>query len=261
MEIYPEGQFVLERDGDVVGVIYSQRIKSKDDLSSMRTDTSWKFHDKTGGVVQLLGVSILPQYQGHGFGDELLEYLLNHCRKIKDATSFVGVSFCKNYHKQTEQNFGKYIYSKDKYGSVKDPVLRFHERHGGKVSGVLKGYRPDDHENEGNGILISYDIFSQEASEKAPQKEKARMFFLEQLIKNNLGPDKEVFYSEKIPLMEMGLDSADLLNLRDQLNSHYQVNLESVFFFEYNTVAKIKKYFNEQQIEVEEKELSERTIN
>ena len=261
VEIYPEGQFVLEMDSNVVGVIYSQRIKSKDELSSMRTETSWKFHDKTGSVIQLLGVSILPQYQGHGFGDELIEHLLNRCRALKDVTSFIGVSFCRNYHKQTEQNFEKYIYSKDKYGSVKDPVLRFHERHGGKVSGVLKGYRPDDHENEGNGILINYDIFSKEASKKIFQKEKSEALFLEQLVKNYLGSDKAIFYSETIPLMEMGLDSSDLLNLRDQLNSHYQVNLESIFFFEYNTVAKIKKYFKEQQIEIEEKELPEKTIN
>lgn len=55
LEAYPECQFVLEREGAIVGVIYSQRIKDKDQLHRMRTDTSWNFHDKTGSVIQLLG--------------------------------------------------------------------------------------------------------------------------------------------------------------------------------------------------------------
>ena len=266
IENYPEGQFVMEKEGIIVGVVYSQRIEGKDQFYKMKTDTAWEFHTPAGNIAQLLGVSVLPTYQGHGFGDELLDYLINFYKSKKEILNFFGVSFCKNYRQQNELSLNEYVHLRDKNGFIKDPILRFHERHGARVGGLLKGYRPDDYQNDGCGVLMDYkNIFDNYTEEKIFKKENEKdkqeeSAFLENLVRGYLGSSGEYHYSENTPLMEMGLDSADLLNLRDQLNSYYGTKLEASFFFEHKKVSDIKKYFKNHQFESQGKNKTEEQI-
>ena len=48
--------------------------------------------------------------------------------------------------------------------------------------------------------------------------------------------------------MEMGLDSADLLSINEQICDHYQIELTPEFFFQYNTTEQILSYLKEQLI-------------
>ncbi|MCP5006098.1 MAG: class I SAM-dependent methyltransferase, partial [Planctomycetes bacterium] len=79
IEKYPQGQFVLEKEGKVLGVIYSQRIESAKKLGGETASTAHRLHNDEGEVVQLLCINIHPDAQNQNLGDQLLEFMLQRC--------------------------------------------------------------------------------------------------------------------------------------------------------------------------------------
>lgn len=63
--------------------------------------------------------------------------------------------------------------------------------------------------------------------------------FLKEVIKKLLGEGKEKNFAKERPLMEMGLDSADLLELSEQLSLRFKRKLDPAFFFQYNSPKRI----------------------
>ncbi len=246
LDIYPQGQFVLELDESVVGVIYSQRIQSKGTIEGNTAENIHLIHDKTGPVLQLLAINIHPESQDRNFGDELLEFLLQYCAAEKKIQEVVGVTLCKRYEQSNGLPFEEYIHTTDELGKIQDPILRFHERHGAKIEKTIPGYRPKDIRNEGNGVLVSYDISKRNRDDlkirkrSFPKKNLREIeSFIEQIITSCLGKEGAAAYSKSRPLMEMGLDSSDLAKLNEQIGNEFQLDLEPSFFFEYNTPSQV----------------------
>ena len=255
---YPEGQLVLELENNTVGVIYSQRITQIEDLqtaSSLSVDT---LHDVKGHIVQLLSLNILPKFQHRNLGNHLLEFMLQRCNLLSGVDLVVGVTRCKAYHTQSDKSLKDYICERNAQGRLVDPILRFHELHGAQIGGLVPGYRPNDTNNEGDGVLVIYDVHRRVRNEalfceSIDREEVLSGYhpmcpvdivaeiegFLETAIKTCLGEHKGAAYAPMRPLMEMGLDSADLLTLKEQIGDRYQIGVEPSFFFQYNTVEKI----------------------
>src|SRR5439155_9161963 len=158
IKAYPQGQFVLEREGRVVGVIYSQRIESPERLQGETASRVHSLHTPFGEVVQLLAINIHPEFQNLSLGDQLLEFMLQRCSLMKGVKSVCGVTICKEYHSGKSVPFAEYIHSRDEEGRIQDSVLSFHESHGASIEKALAGYRPKDVNNEGFGVLIHNDI-------------------------------------------------------------------------------------------------------
>src|SRR5262245_55232407 len=55
---YPQGQFVLEKEGKTLGVIYSQRIARTDALMTCAAADVHKLHQDSGAIIQLLAVNV-----------------------------------------------------------------------------------------------------------------------------------------------------------------------------------------------------------
>jgi len=264
---YPEGQFVLTLEGKVVGVIYSQRIHNQEDLHQTNSTNVARLHHVDGHIVQLLAINIDPKVQERRLGDQLLEFMLQRCEIIPEIHSVVGVTRCRDFHKQKNISMAKYIHQRDEKGRIFDPILRFHELHGASILVPVSGYRLKDHQNKGFGALVHYDLHHRRRRDvKNLDKEKDQQskinveqslsyqsssiekvgLFLEELIKQLLGEDDKQNFSQQSPLMEMGLDSADILELSEQisLNLHYEI--EPAFFFQYNSYERILSYFKQQ---------------
>lgn len=256
---YPQGQFVLTLEERVVGVIYTQRIHQQETVFNMTADTADAYHQPQGELVQLLAINILPEMQKKQLGQQLLEWMLQRCSVMNGVTAVVGVTLCKNYSPQASQSLLEYIQQRESSGYLADPILRFHELHGATIVGLVPHYRPKDVSNEGQGVLIHYDIFgrtpkptpasqapaiSPSQSELSVGKEIADT--IETLIRKCLGKDREAAYALNKPLREMGLDSADVMELTLQVGRQYQLPLNPAFFFRYNTVARIATYLHEQ---------------
>src|SRR6266511_3389281 len=251
---YPEGQFVLEKKAKTLGVIYSQRIASTDALMTCAAADVHELHQESGPIIQLLAVNIDPQAQDLNYGDQLLEFMLQRCILIPGVKQVVGVTLCKNYSAEGAQSFEEYI---RRQGGGQDPVLAFHQAHGAEIVKAIAGYRPRDRANQGNGVLVSYDILNRtprrqriEAAANAATVSDLRITAIDQqqiseFVRGEAAQSLGVGKSEcdiDRPLMEMGLDSADLLKLQQRCEDRFGLEFQAGFFFEYNTVRKVVEY-------------------
>ncbi|WP_372366348.1 aminotransferase class III-fold pyridoxal phosphate-dependent enzyme [Candidatus Uabimicrobium sp. HlEnr_7] len=260
---YPQGQFVLCYRDSIVGVVYSQRIQSVKQLEGKTSVTVCELHDASASIVQLLAVNIDPGAQNLELGNFLLEFILRYYEEI-GIKSIVGVTLCKNYDTKKSLSFLEYIEKRNKYGNTEDPILFFHESHGATIEGVLPNYRSLDTANECYGVLVRYNLLNRSSLQKIDTKKskckstayttKEIYTYLEEIVKSALG-EKQGNFSLSSPLMEMGLDSLDLLVLQDKISHNYNIELESEFFFQYNTLKKVENYLIEALI-IEQQEIT-----
>ena len=269
---YPAGQLVLEQAGRVLGVSYTQLISDAEVLKSSEFDQVESLHDSAGSTLQLISVNVLPEMQGGRLGDRLLEFVLQRAGLASGITAVIGVTRCKNFYLQTALTLERYIQLRNSRGVLADPILRFHEQHGAQITKLLPGFRPRDRQNDGCGVLVEYDPRQRVRKDYQPagaplllstiprvsasslQTVSASVLqtvkvsasglqtvteFLEATIRQCLGRHKASSFGANRPLMEMGLDSADLLELGDQISHQYQMSLDATFLFEHNSAQKI----------------------
>ncbi len=253
---FPSGQCVMDMGGRVVGAIYSQRIAATEMLKTAVVRNVSSLHQEDGPIVQLLAVTILPDVQNLGLGDQLLEFMLQYCSAQMGIERIVAVSLCKQYHLHHLVPMEEYIHSRDEDGHLRDPILRFHEGHGGCITGLCPGYRPLDIDNRGNGVLVEYDIKNRLtenglAKEHGLDKHEGQVEqvlpLVEECVRRVMREAVSWSFSLSRPLMEMGLDSLKLMELRLLLGKRLGRELDSAFFFRYSTPEKIARFFEDGQ--------------
>src|SRR5260370_42267014 len=126
-------------------------------------------------------------------------------------------------------------------------MLRFHEAHGAAIGSVLPGFRPNDRQNEGAGVLIEYKLdqlpaVKQSAKQVGMRIENDISASVRACIQRVLGPARVHLDLAEAPLMEMGLSSLELLELRDLLAVSLATELEPTFFFPFGTTEAIVDY-------------------
>lgn len=268
---YPEGQLVVEIDDHVAGVVYSQRIIDRDSFVDITFDKIEAFHNNEGSIIQLLAVNIMPDLQHRKLGDQLLEFMLQKCSLMNGVQTVVGITRCKEYHRHTNIPMQDYIKLRNKQDKLVDTTLRFHELHGAKIKKLVPGYWSKHINNRGDGVLIEYDVHNRKRTdikitgktneknnETIEQNKKIISDFVTSTIKRILGISKEQEFTLERPLMEMGLDSADLLELNEQISVKYQIQLEPSFFFKYSTPGRIVAFLHE-SLDLDDEEVEEKT--
>ena len=160
VELYPEGQFVMELDGRIAGVIYSQRINDYTQLDGLTDAEAEHLHTPDGVIVQLLAANVDPDFQKRGLGDQLREFVLQISALTPGVKSVAGVTLCSGYDKHPDICLEDYIHLRDSEDNALDPTLRFHASQGARILRLVPGYRPADTANLGAGVLIEYDLRS-----------------------------------------------------------------------------------------------------
>ncbi|RZL00032.1 MAG: SDR family NAD(P)-dependent oxidoreductase, partial [Rubrivivax sp.] len=243
---HPRGQVVLLMNGDIAGAMYSQRIE--DPAAIMRTTSQevHALHVPEGAFVQLLAVNVQPEWQNLSLGDQLLEFMLQRCAVLDGVSTVVAVTRCKDYAQHPDVSPDAYISLRNAQGRLVDSVLRFHELHGAQIREVVWDYRPSDLVNLGHGVLVQYDIRHRQRDDVASPSAavapagvdgaavEAIVLAAARVL---LKPNCPLALSS--PLMEMGLDSADLLQLTESISHQLGIKLSATFFFEFNTCEKI----------------------
>ncbi len=250
VEHFPVGHLVYELDGRVVGVIYSQRIQSTEPLKITNSRNVSSLHTAIGPITQLLALNVLPELKHLMLGDQLLTCMLRRCLLENDVKKVVAVTLCQNYGKHTHLSINEYIRARNAHGQLLDPILRFHEGHGAIIKHLIPGYRPEDAENQGNGVLVEYDLGNNKAV--APQQGRPDETACDEDIASAIKKyvvsvthvDDERDYSPKRALMDMGLSSLDLYGLRMLIGRKLGVELDPAFFFRYGTPESIVAYFD-----------------
>ncbi|MFB8795997.1 MAG: SDR family NAD(P)-dependent oxidoreductase [Microcoleus sp.] len=258
IECFPTDHCVLEIDGQLVGVMYSQRISNAEILRKATYAEVPSLYDPQGPVIQLLGINILPEMQDKDLGDRLREFMLQLCALKGGISRVVGVTRCKNYVSQADSPIEEYIHQRNELGQLLDPILRFHEAGGATIEAIIPNYRPEDADNRGIGVLIEYNIHAiqpkhsqaavtEEIWRDRQPSERRENETLDEILKGCLrsviGNERMAAFGSKRPLMEMGLDSLELLELKMLLSLRLGVELEPTFFFQYSTPEAIARYF------------------
>ena len=255
----PAGQFVLEVDGKIAGAIYSQRITSTKILYQATNANISRSHVPDACIVQLLAVNTHPEMQSLGLGDQLLEFMLQIAGAKEQVEGVVAISLCKDYPSHNNMSMEAYIETRDEQGFLIDPILRFHDCHGAKIEGLVAGYRPADTDNRGNGVLVSYDIHErkprnpmlallssdQSRAEKSNIDKSSVPEFVEVAVLAVLGDARKLAYGPGRSLMDMGMDSLDLMKLKVRLSHSTGVDIDATFFFRYSTAAAIIRALQE----------------
>ncbi|MFH0729431.1 MAG: SDR family NAD(P)-dependent oxidoreductase [Pseudomonadota bacterium] len=256
IERFPSGHCLMERGGRVVGAIHSQRITAVELLKTAVGATVSALHREDGPIVQLLAVTIHPEMRTLGLGDELLEFMLQYASIQRGVERVVAVSLCKEYPLHASIPMDSYIQLRDEFGHLRDPILRFHESHGGRITGLCPGYRPLDLNNRGNGVLVEYDILNRRpvggpatALAAGPPSHAGRVGLVlpivEDCVRRVMRVASASSFSSSRPLMEMGLDSLKLMELRSLLSGKLRRELDAAFFFRYGTPERIARFFED----------------
>jgi len=243
MERFPRGQCVLEIQGSLAGVVYSQRIADPDAVYGCTDRDAGRLRVPGGPFVQLLAINVDPAWQDRGLGDELLEFMLQYCGALEGVKGVVAVSLCSGYRNHSRLSVEEYIRRRDGEGRLLDPTLHFHEHHGARIRGTVPGYRPGDGANFGHGVLVEYDP----ATRRAPGAPRPRTTVgetdvprvVEECIRSVAARRSAKGFSLDLPLREAGLDSLNLLELRSLFARRLGVEVEPSFFFRHATARAI----------------------
>eukprot|EP01038_Epipyxis_sp_PR26KG_P006837 gene6837-9360_t len=267
---YSLGQYIVEVNDAICGVLYTQRIIHKDDLRSLKVtfDTQHELHTSDGTYIQLLAIAV----NNNSCVDELSlkrniasvlrDHALDVARKdgtIKEVVAMTRCSkFCsQNVHIENEALFSEY---QEYISSAKDPTIFFHLSGGAKIQNIVRNYRTVDTKNLGSAILISYEINSQQSLHFHDNAvlnsieligDKTAVISANEITEQMFivaGKDPtsitEAIIAESInsPFMHI-IDSFQLLVLHNWLEKRLDISLPPSFLFQYTSPSAIENHF------------------
>lgn len=153
---YPQGQFSLTQDGNLLAIMYSQRINDTEHLKKWKDKED--LHTSEGKYVQLLDVFINTDLKEAMF---LGGFLRNFVKELSfsdpSVEAIVAVTRGREYQKvKSEISYAEYTDLVEKK-ILNDKGLNFHLPFGAHVLRPIPDWRPQDEVNEGYGVLIRYD--------------------------------------------------------------------------------------------------------
>jgi GNAT superfamily N-acetyltransferase len=155
---FPEGQFVAELEGRLVGLAISLVILW-DDYSlhhtwdSVTNDGHFDTHDMGGRTLYGAEVCVDPGVRSKGIGRALYTARRKLCRAMNLKRIIAGGRL-PGYHEHANHMAPEEYARRVIWGDIYDPVLRFQLNQGFDYCGILHGYLPTDPESIGNAALI-----------------------------------------------------------------------------------------------------------
>jgi GNAT superfamily N-acetyltransferase len=155
---FPQGQFVAELDGKLVGMAISLVVLWDDyslhhTWSEVTNDGHFDTHDMSGRTLYGAEVCVDPDCRGQGVGHQLYEARRILCRAMNLKRIIAGgrlPGYGQHAAHMSPEEYAKRVI----WGDFYDPVLRFQLDQGFDYCGILHGYLPTDPESIGNAALI-----------------------------------------------------------------------------------------------------------
>ena len=153
---YPQGQFSLMQGGNLLAIMYSQRINDTEHLKKWKDKED--LHESEGKYVQLLDVFINTDLkQAMLLGGFLRNFVKALTFSDPSVEAIVAVTRGREYQKEkSNMSFEEYTDHVEKK-ILHDKGLNFHLPYGAHVVKPIPDWRPQDEVNEGYGVLIRYD--------------------------------------------------------------------------------------------------------
>jgi predicted amidohydrolase/ribosomal protein S18 acetylase RimI-like enzyme len=159
---YPEGQFVVESKGKIIGYAASLRISEKKALAphTWAEITGGGYgttHEKNGTYLYGYEVVVDRSMRGQRIGQRIY----NARKSLVEYYRLKGIIFAgriPNFHKKAKKVKDVYEYiDKVTNNKFRDPVLGFQIKNGFEIIRVLPKYHPADKESLGYGVLLKWD--------------------------------------------------------------------------------------------------------
>jgi hypothetical protein len=236
-------QWVAVVNEAVVGVIYTQIIKSIESLKDASFKLQTTLHDETGSTLQLLGVAVLPVHAALNISLVLRDFALLVAKASNEISSVIAMTRCSSNFHTEEEYFANFR---------NDPTVLFHVNAGAEILEIVKNYRPQDKSNFGHSILIKYQIRESLRDERLLSRESfAPLLTKEGLCEVINGIMNSIFKADShflnTPFMNLGLDSLNMIELRNQLLKSLSLN-ENTFaptiMFDYPTPLQLLDFIN-----------------
>lgn len=162
IETFPEGQFVAEIGGWVIGSVFSQLVNYED---WEHVDFTWnsitdcgtiqKTHNPKGDSLYGVGLAVAKKFQGSAASHLLITAIVKLAIRMNRHYILLGARI-PSYCKHSKVPAGVYIKTtRGKSGRLLDPELAIYQRYGGKPIKPLPNYMPDP-ESLDYGVLIRW---------------------------------------------------------------------------------------------------------
>lgn len=149
----PTTNFAFEVQGQMVAVLYTQRIGTPQDVFRQKFQEVFLGAEPQGRTLQLIAINAHTDHRG--LGTELRSFALHVARLDLTLDTVCAVTLCHDYGASSVKNLQHYV-DMHVNGRVNDRILTFHTSYGAKVLGLVPNFRPEDTDNEGTGVLIQY---------------------------------------------------------------------------------------------------------
>lgn len=239
---------ILEIDDHVVGAVYTQRI---DDVAGLRRQTFRSvgaLSTTDGPVVQLLSVNVVPCLVSLGYGDQLLEFVLQFSALKPGVETVVAVVCGRDFGRREAVSFQEYIHRSTPAGSLVDPELDFHHHHGAVIDGIVANYRPADPQNGGHGVLVVYDLarrvyptaVAAPTEIKSIDNAEAMADAVHSAVRFVLtSRNRQAVFDAHSAFNDMGMDALDRFGLRMLLARKLKTEIAPTLFYRYSSPAAI----------------------
>ncbi len=147
LQIFPEGQFVAEYNGKIVGscssLIVSLEQEYKDhSWMEICGDSHMKNHNPRGDTLYGADVSAHPDFRRLGIATKLYDARKNLAIKLNLKRIIAGgrlINYCEHAKELTPEEYVKKV----KRHEIREPVLSFQLRNGFKFIKILPNYMKD----------------------------------------------------------------------------------------------------------------------
>jgi GNAT superfamily N-acetyltransferase len=160
---FPAGQWVAEPGGQIVGIVFAQRISQ---LFLDQTPRQYNLltdegrfvstHRSDGEIYQLVGVGVLPTSRGARLGRQLVDRQVEFARSLPGVDRIIGFTRPSGYHRHSDSPIDDYVQLRRADGRLVDPTLAFHSEGGAEIISTHADYRCEDLQSCGYGVLIEY---------------------------------------------------------------------------------------------------------
>ncbi len=160
LKIFPEGQFVILVDGQVVGsalslIVKDTLVEKNHNYSQITGNYSFSTHNSEGEVLYGIDVFIHPKYRGLRLGRRLYDARKELCEQL-NLKSIVFAGRIPNYNKYSDDNTPKQYIDKVKLKEFHDPVLSFQLSNDFHVLRIMKNYLAGDTNSQEFAVLLEW---------------------------------------------------------------------------------------------------------
>lgn len=160
LNLFPEGQFVVECDGQVVASCSSLILRYDEQLEWH----NWKKiadggyirnHNPSGDTLYGIEIMVDPEYRGMRLSRRLYEARKELCRQRNLARIIIGGRI-PGYHKYAHEMSAREYVERVMDKTLFDPVLTAQLANGFALQGLITGYLPSDDESRGYATFLEW---------------------------------------------------------------------------------------------------------